>query len=178
MIITISGLAGTGTTSVSTMLKKKLGYEYIYAGQIFRDEAKKLNMNIGEFASYLSDHPDLDKDIDQRMVTFAKKHPNAILEGRLSAWMIERAHISAIKILLTAPLSVSADRVAKRDNMSLKEATEKVKERDTVDRKRYLKLYNIDIEDNSVYDISFDTSQFTLEEEVESILEYIKGKDV
>ena len=41
MIITISGLAGTGTTSLSAALSNILGFEYIYAGKIFRDEAKK-----------------------------------------------------------------------------------------------------------------------------------------
>jgi len=174
MIITVSGLAGTGTTSVSRKLKEKLGYEYIYAGKIFRDEAEKLGMEIGEFANHLMDNPDMDKAIDHKMVEFAKAHPNCILEGRLSAWMMEKYEIDALKILLIAPKKVSAARVAGRDNMSLKEAMKKVSDRDSIDRERYKKLYEIDIHDDSIYDFEFDTSEFSVDEEVEIILQIIK----
>jgi len=176
MIITVSGLAGTGTTSVCKMLQEKLGFEYIYAGKIFRDEADKLDMEIGEFAKYLEKHQDLDKEIDQKMIEFAKEHKDTILEGRLSAWMVERAKLPALKILLTAQVDVSAERVGFRDELSLKEAKEKVLARDTVDRKRYQKLYDIDIADDSVYDMIFDTSEFTVEEEVEAIEELVKSR--
>ena len=166
MIITISGLAGTGTTSLSAALSNILGFEYIYAGKIFRDEAKKLNMEIGEFAEYLSNHPDLDRAIDYRMIEFAQTHTHSILEGRLSAWMVHKQNIPALKILLRVPLDISAQRVADRDEIDYKEAMFRVKNRDSIDRERYLKLYNIDINDSSVYDIIFDTSRCSLEEEI------------
>ncbi|MGZ7160844.1 MAG: AAA family ATPase, partial [Methanobacterium sp.] len=39
MIITISGLAGSGTTTATKVLSRKMGIPYISAGDIFRQMA-------------------------------------------------------------------------------------------------------------------------------------------
>jgi len=88
MIITVSGLAGTGTTSVCQKLKEKLGFEYIYAGAIFREESKKKGLSIEDFCHFLEENPEMDKDIDRKVVEFALDNKNSILEGRLAGWMV------------------------------------------------------------------------------------------
>ena len=100
---------------------------------------------------------------------------SVILEGRLSGWMVKRAGIKALKVFLTAPLEVSAERVACRDDSSIKEALQKVKQRDAIDRKRYMKLYDIDIKDESVYDLIFDTTQFGVVDEVDAIISQLSS---
>ena len=63
--ITISGLPGTGTTTIAKLLKKELGLEYIYSGDIFRNMAEKYNMSLEEFGSYCEKHRDIDEDLDR-----------------------------------------------------------------------------------------------------------------
>jgi len=171
MIITVSGLAGTGTTSVCRILEEDLGFEYIYAGEIFRKEAEKYGKSIEEFCQHLEENPELDKAIDKKLIEFAKEHPNTILEGRLAGWMVEKEGLKAIKILLTADIKVSAERVASRDLYlhSKEEAKKRVEERDFRDKERYKKLYNIDISDKSIYNKVIRTDNKTIKEEVEEI---------
>jgi len=69
---------------------------------------------------------------------------------------------------------VSAERVAYRDLSSPGDAMRLVKMRDERDRARYKKLYNIDISDESIYDLVIDTSAKSIEEEVDMIVKHIK----
>ena len=39
--ITISGLPGTGKTTVAKLLEKRLGVRYVYSGEIFRETCEK-----------------------------------------------------------------------------------------------------------------------------------------
>lgn len=176
MIITLSGLTGTGTTSVAKKLKEELGYEYIYAGQILRDEAERRGMSLLEFDKYLVDHLEFDKELDKKVVEFGRTHPNSILEGRISAWMVDKEGLSALKILLTVSLDLAAERIFQRDNLSIEEAKNKISERDTVIFGRYKELYDIDPSDTSVYDHIIDTSKYSVDEEVEIIRALMKDK--
>lgn len=174
MIITISGLAGTGTTSLSRELRDALGYEYIYAGQIFRDEAALRDMSIDAFVELLKKNPEIDKSIDLKMVEHAKSNDKIILEGRLTAYMMEKHGIPALKILLVTPYEVSTQRVADREGISLEEADRVVKKRDKTDHERYLDFYDIDIHDEAIYDYVIDSNKLTIQQEVDMILGILK----
>lgn len=52
MIITIGGLAGSGTTTAAEVLSNKLDIPYISAGSIFRDMAKERGMSVLEFSNF------------------------------------------------------------------------------------------------------------------------------
>ena len=53
MIITIGGLAGTGTTTAAKVLSEKLDVPFVSAGSIFRDMAKERGIDFDkEFNSF------------------------------------------------------------------------------------------------------------------------------
>ncbi|PNX46571.1 MAG: cytidylate kinase, partial [Thermoplasmata archaeon M11B2D] len=54
--ITISGLPGTGKTTIARLLEKHLGLRYVYSGEIFRKLAKKHRMSLEEFGRYCESH--------------------------------------------------------------------------------------------------------------------------
>jgi len=56
MIITISGLPGAGTTTITRILSRKLGIPFISAGEVFRQMAAEKGMNILEFSRLAEDH--------------------------------------------------------------------------------------------------------------------------
>ena len=59
MIITIGGLAGTGTTTTAELLSEKLDIPYISAGFVFREMAAERGMSaleLSEFAEVAVHH--------------------------------------------------------------------------------------------------------------------------
>ena len=52
MIITIGGLAGTGTTTTAELLSEKLDIPYISAGFVFREMAAERGMSVLEFSEF------------------------------------------------------------------------------------------------------------------------------
>ena len=110
MIITIGGLAGTGTTTAAEILSKKLDIPYISAGSIFREMAKEKGMSVLEFSEFAEGNDDIDKEIDKRQAELAKSSKNLIIEGRLSAYFID----ADLKVWLITPLDIRSERISVR----------------------------------------------------------------
>ena len=89
MIITIGGVAGSGTTTASKIRSEKMDIPYISAGNIFRQMAAESDMDILKFGEYAEDNVKIDKEIDQRQKDIAAESESLIVEGRLSAYFID-----------------------------------------------------------------------------------------
>ena len=118
--------------------------------------AKELGMTLEEFQKYVELHPEIDREVDKRQVEAAKAC-NVVIEGRLAGWMVENADL---KIWLDAPIMERAKRVARREGISVEEAFMQIAEREKQNRKRYLNLYGIDIDDKSIYDLIINTAHW------------------
>ena len=88
MIITIGGLAGTGTTTAAQVLSKKLDMPFLSTGSIFRDMAKENGMSVLEFSKFAENNTEIDNEIDKRQAEIAKSSENLIVEGRLSLTLL------------------------------------------------------------------------------------------
>ena len=161
MRITVSGLPGSGTTSLSRYLSEHHGFSMISAGEVFRQLAKDHNMELAEFGRLAQENPEFDKMIDARQKEIAAGRDNIIVEGRLSGWMVTDADI---RIWLFAPIACRIKRIVFRDQI----ADEKSAERITIDREeceaaRYRSYYNIDINDLSIYQIILNSEHWNVE---------------
>lgn len=74
--------------------------------------AKERGMSVLEFSNFAENNIDIDIEIDKRQADLAKKSENLIIEGRLSAYFIE----ADLKIWLTAPFDVRAQRICNRES--------------------------------------------------------------
>jgi len=157
LIVTISGLAGSGTTTTAEALSESLGVEMLSAGQVFREEAVRHGMSLEEFGEYASKNPEIDRAIDERQAQIASKRDSLVVEGRLAGWMVDDADL---KVWLKAPTEVRAERVAGRETKSPEEAEREIWERERCERERYEKYYDIDISDLSQYHLVIDTSHW------------------
>jgi predicted cytidylate kinase len=171
--ITISGLPGSGTTTIAELLKKKLGLRHVYAGDLFRKTAERHGMSLEEFSRYCEEHQEIDKELDDFQLKALQKG-DVILEGRIAGWIAYRNQVPSLKILLDADLNTRAMRVLKREKGDLEKRREEIKKRERSESLRYKKYYNIDTSDTSIYDLIIDTSDKTPEEIVEIIVEKIK----
>ena len=175
MRITISGMIGSGKTTVCRMLGDILGYRTVISGHVFREMAKELNMSLEEFGDLAETDPKYDRLIDERLLEVARNEENVILEGRLAGQMLRRNAIPAFSIFLDAPLEVRVERVSGREGVDMKAAMEEMRAREASEVLRYRKFYGIDVTDRSIYDMVIDTGPLTPEQVVESIVSRVRG---
>jgi CMP/dCMP kinase len=161
MRITVSGLPGSGTTSLSRYLAERHGFDMISAGEVFRQLAREHNMELAEFGRLAEEDPSYDKMIDARQKEIAETQDNIIVEGRLSGWMIPKADL---KIWLYAPIRCRIKRIATRDDVADEKTAEALTlEREACEAGRYLSYYNIDINDLLIYHLVLDSERWNIE---------------
>ena len=170
MIITIGGLAGTGTTTAAELLSEKLGIDYVSAGYVFREMAREHDMSVLEFSEFAEGNDEIDKEIDKRQAELAKSADNLIIEGRLSAYFVE----ADLKLWLVTPFDVRSKRIAERESKSVDVASEEIIVREESEALRYMDIHNIDIKNMDIYDLIINTGTFNPEEVSEIILTTLK----
>lgn len=174
MIITLSGPPGAGTSTAARNLKKALHWPVVEVGQIFRKLAKKKGLTPYQFGQYLASHPNLDKSLDLFALKEIKKHKNIIWEGRLAGWLTWRMGIPAFRFWLTAPLALRLKRVQRREKISSFKAWREVALREKEEKERYLKLYQINLRDFSIYDKVISTKKLKPNQVKNLILKYVR----
>ncbi len=165
MIITISGLIGSGKTTVAKAIAKRYNLRHISAGEAFRELAKERGLDLLEFSKLAEKDKNIDIELDKKIVELAKAG-NAVIDGRLSGWLIKDADL---RVFLKAPLEVRAERVCKRENKEYDKALKEIIEREKSEAKRYKEIYGIDIKNLEIYDIVLNTALWKAEDVVEII---------
>jgi cytidylate kinase len=84
MRITISGLPGSGTTTVAKLLSKEFAMDLISAGELFRQMAKENQVPLNQFNELAEDNDSFDRQLDEKQREEALKRDNVIIESRLS----------------------------------------------------------------------------------------------
>ncbi len=177
MIITISGQAGSGKSTVGKILADKLGYVYYSIGTLRRRMAKERGIRLSELNRLGEAEEFTDREVDEYQKKLGKKKGNFVVDGRLSFHFIP----NSVKIYLKADLKTRARRVFTDERIaegfkSLKDAENELKDRERSDLFRYKKYYGIKFIDKKNYDIVIDTSHITAEEVAEKILNFLKEK--
>ena len=171
MIITIGGLAGTGTTTAAELLSEKLDIPYISAGSVFREMAAERGMSVLEFSEFAEGNDDIDKEIDKRQAEKAKSADKLIIEGRLSAYFVENADL---RIWLVTPFDVRSKRISEREDKSVEVAKNEIIIREKSEALRYMEIHNIDISNMDIYDLIINTGTFNPEKVLEIIIQTLK----
>ncbi|HDI47064.1 MAG TPA: cytidylate kinase [Candidatus Methanomethylia archaeon] len=161
LVITISGPPGSGKSFCAEQLAKLYGLRLVSSGGLFRAIAKERSCTLAELSKIAESDYSIDLEIDKRTKEEASKG-GVVIEGRLSAWFAG-PHAS-FKIYLTAPLTVRVQRIAERDGIPFQRALKETLDRELSERKRYLAIYGIDVDDFSVYDLVLNTAHFGKEE--------------
>ena len=161
MRITVSGLPGSGTTSLSRYLAERHGFTMISAGEVFRQLAKEHNMELARFGDLARNDSSYDKMIDARQKEIAEANNNIVVEGRLSGWMVDNADL---KIWIYAPIGCRIKRIVFRDQVADEETAKSLTlEREQCEADRYRSYYNIDINDLSIYHIILNSEHWDVD---------------
>lgn len=173
MIITITGkpCSGKGATVAKIMENHK--FEKFSAGDIFRRIATERGLNVLEI-NQAADVFNIDKLVDDEIVEIGKRDidKDIIFDSR-TAWHFIP---NSFKVFLdiepkeAARRLINSGRTSENVNVSEDEAIADLEKRWNIENDRYLKLYNFDNRNTKNYDIVVDTTNLTVEEVAETIM--------
>jgi predicted cytidylate kinase len=185
MRITISGMPGSGKTTVAKILSEKLRLKHYYMGAIRRDIARQKGMTLNELNRLGESDPGSDKVVDDYLVKLGRTEDNFIAEGRTASYFIP----DSVKVFIAVDVRVGAERIikdavekgkaAERNEQladSVDEQAKLLQERIASDRLRYRKYYNIDIFDREMYDLWIDSTDMAPEQVVDQIMMFIAAQ--
>jgi cytidylate kinase len=160
MQITVSGLPGSGTSTISRLLAEYYELELISSGEVFRRIAKEKGVSLSEFGAMAEKDPSIDLAIDKNQRDIVRSQDNLVLESRLAGHMASGVP-NVLKIWIKAPLPVRVKRIQKREkSASFDEEYRKTVLREKSEGLRYVNYYNIDIGDLSIYDMVIDSEKW------------------
>ena len=125
-------------------------------GEVFRAMAAERGMTLRQFGRYAAAHPTVDAELDARLADRARRG-DVLIESRLAGWIAHNEGLVAVTVFVDCAAEVRAARVAGREGLTVERALADNAERQKVERARYLALYGIDIEDESIYDLVLDS---------------------
>ena len=157
MLVTISGLPGSGTTTVSRLVAEALRIDRVPGGEVFRQLAEEAGMSLSEFGVHVADHPEIDVELDRRLEEHARAG-GCVIESRLAAWLVTRAELLAVRTWIDCDELVRAGRVAVRDGTTPEVARTENQSRAALEHARYRAVYGIDLTDRSTYDLVLDST--------------------
>ncbi|MGH9275819.1 MAG: (d)CMP kinase [Acidimicrobiales bacterium] len=157
MLITISGLPGSGTTTASRLVADALGLERVPGGEVYRQLATEAGMSLAEFGAHAQDHPEIDVELDRRLTERAREG-ECVIESRLAGWLTTRAGLPAVRVWIECSEQIRAERVARRDGTTVEQAVQDNRTRADLEHARYLAVYEIDLNDRSAYDLVLEST--------------------
>jgi cytidylate kinase len=171
IVICISGLAGTGKSTLAKKLAKKYALQYYSGGDALKalaseqgDDTSKLGWWESpeglKFLERREHEPKFDQEVDEKLLEYAERG-NVLLDSWTMPWLLK----TGFKIWLLASLEKRVERIAKRDKLTPKEASRILKEKETRTKTIYRKLYGFTLgEDFKPFHLVLDTDNLGAEE--------------
>jgi len=169
LTITVTGLSGSGKSTVAEIIAQTFNLKIFSAGDIQRKFAHQRKISIDEASLILPKK--IDYEMDRILLKLAIRG-GYVLIGRLSAWVA--GEWADCKVYVNCQKKIRAKRVALRDNLTFKEALIKTTKRDKADRKRYWNLYKINVNQKKIFDVFIDNTKPTLKELKRETIEKVK----
>lgn len=160
MLITLSGLPGSGTSTAARLIAETLGLDHVDGGTIFRGLAAEAGLDLATFAIRAEGDDQIDRALDDRLTERAH-HGNVVLESRLAGWLAHRADLDGLLVWIHCDEHERATRVANRDGGDVDAALDVNRAREASEALRYRRFYDIDITDLGVYDLVIDSTALT-----------------
>jgi cytidylate kinase len=180
MVLCISGMAGTGKSTLAKKLAKKYNLRYYSGGDALKDLAKEEGYDISvagwwestiglQFLQTRLSDPKFDRAVDDKLLSYADQG-NVLLDSWTMPWLLKGGY----KIWLEASFEKRAARVAERDGMTYEEALKMLDEKESRTKAIYKALYGFTLgEDLAPFDFVLDTDNLDANEVYEVLCQVI-----
>jgi len=175
--IVFNGDLGSGKTTVSVLVAKRLGVPRVSIGDLYRRMAAEHGMTALEFNLHAELDDKVDHYIDQLQHDIAASGERLVVDSRL-AWFF---FTDALKVHLVTDPVVAARRVLGRPGDAvesypgLDEACRQLAGRSESERRRFLSRYGADKTDLRNYDLVCDTTSAAPDQVVARIVESLEA---
>ena len=171
IVLCICGMAGSGKSTLAKRLAEKCGLKYYSGGDALKILAKEEGYRTLErgwwessegirFLKRREKNSKFDKAVDEKLLELAKQG-NVVLDSWTMPWLIK----GGFKIWLEASLEKRAERIAKRDQINVKEALKALRIKEKGTKAIYKKLYGFKLgEDFSPFHLILDTEYLDADE--------------
>jgi cytidylate kinase len=162
MIIAISGLTGSGKSTIGDKIAKKLRIKHV-------SMTHKKFVNAGtDLLKFTKDaKPSFEKSFDQEIIKEAREG-DCVVTTWLGPWLIKDA---TVKVWLHASLDTRINRKIKElGGKPLKHVRKYVMDKDDLNRKRYKKIYNIDLDNRRIFDVDINTDRLSISQSADLII--------
>ena len=180
IVVCISGMAGTGKSTLSKKLAEKYNLQCYSGGDALKELAKAEGYDMSrhgwwespEGLNFLNERvkdPKFDKEVDAKLLQYAQQG-NVLLDSWTMPWLLKEG----FKIWLMASIEKRAGRVAERDKITVNEAFKVLEEKEARTKTIYKKLYGFVLgEDFAPFDLVLDTDNLNAEEVFEVLCKVI-----
>jgi cytidylate kinase len=180
IVICISGMAGTGKSTLSKKLAEKYNLQCYSGGDALKELAKAEGYDVSrqgwwessEGLNFLNERvkdPKFDKEVDAKLLQYVQQG-NVLLDSWTMPWLLKEG----FKIWLMASIEKRAARVAERDKITVNEAFKVLEEKEARTKTIYKKLYGFVLgEDFAPFDLVLDTDNLNAEEVFEVLCRVI-----
>jgi CMP/dCMP kinase len=152
VVICVSGMTGSGKSTVAKRLAEKYGLGYFSGGNALKTLAQEEGYDsdvrgwweTADGLSFLQQRmgdPAFDKKIDEKLLSLAAEG-DVVLDSWTMPWLLKE---KGFKVWLEASPQVRAKRVVNRDSISAEEALKALTEKDERTRRIYKSLYGFDL---------------------------------
>jgi cytidylate kinase len=171
LVVCISGLAGTGKSTLAKKLAKKYKLRYYSGGDALKalaadkgyDSSSRGWWESPEGLSFLEKrekNPKFDKAVDDKLLEYAQQG-RVLFDSWTMPWLLK----TGFKIWLIASIERRAERIAKRDKIPINEALHVLKEKEARTKTIYKRLYGFALgEDFEPFDLVLDTDNLVAKE--------------
>jgi cytidylate kinase len=171
MVICISGMAGTGKSTLSKKLARKYGLKCYSGGETLKALATDEGYNPSSrgwwespeglnFLEKREKNLKFDKAVDEKLLEYAKQG-DVLLDSWTMPWLLK----TGFKIWLLASIEKRAARVAKRDKITVEKALQALKEKEARTKAIYKELYSFNLgEDFAPFHLVLDTDNLNAKE--------------
>jgi cytidylate kinase len=164
VVVCISGMAGTGKSTLSKRLAKKYELKYYSGGDALKALAAEEGCDSSNrgwwespeglgFLKKRENNLEFDKAVDDKLLEYAQQG-HVLLDSWTMPWLLNKG----FKIWLAASVEKRVERIARRDKISIKEALQVLKEKEARTKAIYKKLYGFALgEDFEPFNLVLDT---------------------
>ena len=152
----MAGPHGSGRSTQARLIAEAFDLRYISAGMVFRERAEGLGLSLEEMSRKAAEDRDFDNYLDARTKEESRRG-GVVIDATLSGWMAENPDL---RIYLSCPLEERVRRIAEREGRDVEEVDQETRFREENELRRFRKLYGVDLEDLSVYDLVVNTGLF------------------